>query len=251
MQLARQVYLFLHMPFFSLEENIQYVGNGKKYVRDTIALCRQKEWGKLRTITGAFQGTLADSLCRFYQEKISIDPQAEKIDFSWSSHENPSQRCYTLDMELLIPVSCGIYPAGSYLPSADRLAIEKDVPVSTVRRALTLLNSIGAVKSSRPLGTRVIPFMQSKENCDFTQPAIRGRLLALAESSQIFALSCKEVSHLTLESLDASFMDQWKRKLYWVKEWRHYDMLNYAILDLITQSAPYRAIQTIYSQLLL
>ncbi|MFR3751709.1 MAG: GntR family transcriptional regulator [Enterocloster sp.] len=44
-----------------------------------------------------------------------------------------------------------MYPPGSYLPSAERLSAEKGVSVSTVRRAVCLLNSIGQSNPQGPL----------------------------------------------------------------------------------------------------
>lgn len=98
MQLVRSVYLFLHIPFFSIERNMDFDSGGQGYA-----------------------------------------------------------------MELLISISRSVYPAGTYSPTAERLAKEKGVSTNTVRRALILLKSIGAVKSSRPLGSCVVPFMDSNK----------------------------------------------------------------------------------------
>lgn len=250
MQLVRSVYLFLHIPFFSVERNMDYDGGGQGYAKETLALCHQKEWKRLQCITESYQDWVSSSVCRFYKERIISNSQTEKVAFAWSSYEKPNQLCYTLAMELLISISRSVYPAGTYLPTAERLAKEKGVSISTVRRALILLKSIGAVKSSRPLGSCVVPFMESNKNCDFTQPIIRSRLMDMAESLQIFAFSCKEVTRVTLESLDSDSVDEWIQKLYAIKGMQWYDALCYAVLDLITKSVPYKTIQIIYSQML-
>lgn len=147
-------------------------------------------------------------------------------------------------MELLTEIGRGIYPPGSYLPSAERLSAEKGVSVSTVRRAVCLLNSIGAVKSSRPLGARVLTPSQSAENCDFTQPDLRRRLLELAESLQIFALSGKAVSEITLASLDDPSLCRWKQCLYDLKTRGHSERLIYTCLSLISEYAPFQTLRT-------
>ena len=116
-------------------------------------------------------------------------------------------------MELLTSISLGQYPVGSLLPSQEELARQKGVSVSTVRRALLLLDSIGAIKSAKYIGTRVLPFDKTAENSDFTRPVLQRRLMDMAESLQILALSCQAVSQLTLSSLNTTFVEQLCRDL--------------------------------------
>ncbi|MFQ7550818.1 MAG: hypothetical protein ACLRMZ_11535 [Blautia marasmi] len=40
--------------------------------------------------------------------------------------------------------------------------------MSTVRRALSLLNGVGATKSFKRIGTKVLSYKETAENCDFT-----------------------------------------------------------------------------------
>lgn len=132
----------------------------------------------------------------------------------------------------------------------ERLSAEKDISVSTVRRAVGMLCKIGAIKFDRPYGMRVLFLMQSTEHCDFTQTAVRNRLLDVAESFQFFALPCRAVCEIILTTLDAGTLGRWRERLLMIKESQHYDVLSYAILDLIAKTAPYNAIQLIYSELL-
>ena len=110
-------------------------------------------------------------------------------------------------MELLISISRSVYPVGSLLPSQKELAEQKGVSLSTVRRALDLLSSVGAIKSAKYVGTVVLPFDKATENSDFTKPVLQRRLLDMVESLQIFALSCKDVSLITLNSLDSGSVE--------------------------------------------
>lgn len=172
----------------------------------------------------------------------------EQIPFRWSSYKKPGQLCYSLAMELLTAISRGVYPAGSLLPTMERISAEKGVSVSTVRRAMGLLCGIGAVKSSRPNGMRVLPLLQSVENCDFTKPALRQGLLDMLESLQIFALSCRAVAELALKP--AGTMQRWKTRLCAIRDSAHYDILPYAVLELVAGSVPSNAIQVVYKELL-
>lgn len=91
---------------------------------------------------------------------------------------------------------------------------------------------------------------QSAENCDFTQPDLRRRLLELAESLQIFALSGKAVSEITLASLDDPSLCRWKQCLYDLKTRGHSERLIYTCLSLISEYAPFQTLRTVYSELL-
>ena len=76
------------------------------------------------------------------------------------------------------------------------------------------------------------------------------RFLDMAESLQVLALSCRDVSLLTLSSLDAVSIEQLCQKLKKNKERQRSELLSYFTLNLIAKSAPYQAIRTVYSELL-
>ena len=52
-------------------------------------------------------------------------------------------------------------------------------------RVLGLLGCVGAVKSAKYVGTRVLPLEKATENSDFTNPVFRRRLVDMMESFQI------------------------------------------------------------------
>lgn len=249
-RLARQIFLFFQAPIFSVAKLENRLTHGPEWVRHTLELCRRQDWPALQRSLEAFQIEMRALLHDFYQEKISLPVAKNQIPFDWSSYKKPSQLCYSLAMELLIAIGRGVYPTGSLLPTMERISAEKDVSVSTVRRAMSLLCSIGAVKSSRPYGMRVLPLMQSAKNCDFTNPAIRQRLLDMLECLQIFALSCGAVAKLTLESLDAGSIQVWKQRLCALKKSTHYEILPHTALELVANFVPLRAIHTVYQELL-
>lgn len=250
MRLVWQVFMFLHDPFFSVEENLQYFDGSAEYLPNVQSLCRTKDWTALRTAVDQSIEQLASALSRFYDARITMPSPKKEITFCWSSYQKSQQLCYSLAIEILISISRGIYPVGSLLPSQAELARQKKVSVSTVRRALGLLNSVGAIRSARYVGTQVLPFEKATENSDFTKPVLQRRLLDMAESLQIFALSCKDVSLLTISSLDAGSVGKLRDEMKARKRWRRGETLSYFILDLIAKHAPYQAIRTVYSELL-
>ena len=249
MRLTRQTFLFLHAPFFSIKENLQYFDQFADYLPQVLALCRSKDWPALRAVMDRSIDKLSLALDRFYASRITPPSPEGEISFAWSSYQKSDQLCYSLAMELLISISRGIYPAGSLLPSQAELASQKGVSVSTVRRALSLLGSVGAIRSAQYVGTRVLPLHKATEHSDFSNPALQRRLLDMAESLHIFALSCREVSLLTLSSPGSDMAGRLCGELKARKQWRRGEVLSYFLLDFLAQNAPYQAIRTVYSEL--
>ncbi len=249
-RLLWQIFMFLYDPFFSIQENLQFFDETTDYLPNILSLCMDENWTLLHTKVDQSFNRLNLALTRFYETKITIPSPEKEIAFTWSSYKKGQQLCYSLAMELLISINQGLYPVGSLLPSQKELAIQKNVSVSTIRRVFELLKSIGAIKSCKYVGTRVLPFDQATENSDFTKPVLQRRLLDMAEGLQLFALSCKEISLLTLTSLDPVSTRKLCRKLKEHKQCRRGESLSYFVLDLIAKHAPYQAIRTIYSELL-
>lgn len=248
-RLARQVYLFLYAPFFSINGSGQYWEHAESYVCDIIGFCRQNAWQKLDEKVNGAHDTLSAAVRQFLQEKITMQ-SVQSVPFRWDAYRKASQLCYSLATEILVDINRGIYPAGSYLPSAAQLSEKKGVSVSTVRRTVSLLGSIGAVKSSRPRGACVLPFDESLKNCDLTQTVIQRQLLGMLESLQIFALTCREVTERTLSALDLDSRCQWIQELEKIKGFQHFEVIGYCILELLAKWAPYQAIRVVYSELL-
>ena len=164
--------------------------------------------------------------------------------------QKATQRCYSLGMELLKAINREIYPAGTFLPSLERLAKERQVSVSTIRRTLTPLNSIGVTKSFNGLGTQILPQEEIAENCDFTNPVLQRRLLDYAQSMQIIALSCREVSRITAAAFTPADRSRVMERLK--LHCAGFDGRNWlptAFFELFTHMAPYQAIRNIYTEL--
>ncbi|MCD8169942.1 MAG: GntR family transcriptional regulator [Clostridiales bacterium] len=250
MRLVWQASMFMYGPFFSLGENLRYFNESVDYMPEILSLCQNQDWLALRVTVDQSIEQMSLALTRFYGARITMPSPKQEIMFTWSSYKKSQQLCYSLAMDLLISISRGIYPVGSILPSQKELALQKNVSVSTIRRAFELLYSIGAIKSAKYAGTRVLPFDQSTKNCDFTKPVLQRRLVDMAESLQVFALSCRDVSKLTLSSLDADSVQKLCNRLKVHKQRQGSVTLSYFILDMITNHAPFQGIRTIYSELL-
>lgn len=221
-----------------------------EYAPRSLEFCLKKDWDSLRGSIRSAQDSISLSLCRFYEERITMPGPSQEIPFTWSPYKKASQICYSLAMDLLTSISRGQYPADTFLPSLSQLSKERNVSVSTVRRALSLLNGVGATKSFKRIGTKVLSYKETAKNCDFTKPAVRKRMLDMAQSLQILALSCRDVSEITISSLDTDAIQDCLKRLSGLKERQQYELITYATLDMLRQYSPYEAVRTVYTELL-
>lgn len=249
MRLVWQVFMFYQVPFLSVVDNPFLSKPEDSPLLHMINLCREHKWVQLQKAEEAFQTDFAAALGRFFESRIPMPLPEPQADFLWSSYKKASQICYSLGMELMSSISRGVYPAGSYLPSAGKLARTKKVSVSTVRRTLAVLNGIGVTKSINGMGTQVLSLDEITENCDLSQPTVRRRLLDFAQSLQILALSCKEVTQVTMTSIDAAAAGQFKERLRLLEQVQRAGLAAYGILELVTHFAPYQAVRTVYTEL--
>lgn len=251
MRFVWQAFMFLYDPFFAIKDNLQYFDSSAGYLPHILSLCQNKDWPGLRTALDASVERLSLAISHFYESRITMPLPEKEIPFTWSSYKKSRQLCYSFAMELLISISHGVYPAGSLLPSQKELAEQKGVSLSTARRALELLGSVGAIKSARYVGTKVLPLHQATENSDFTKPVLQRRLLDMEESLQMLALSCKDVSLFILSSSGPDLAGTLSRQLKGHRQRQRGETLSYFVLDLLAKAAPCQAIRTVYRELLL
>lgn len=250
LRLLWQIFTFYEAPFLITPKNPRGAFAVNEYAPQYLEFCLKKDWDSLQKAICDVQESLSAVLCRFYEERITAPVPKQQVSFAWSSYEKASQICYTLAMDLLTQISLGHYPVRSLLPSLNKLSLERNVSVSTVRRALSLLNGIGAVKSEKRIGTRVLSFQETAENCDFTNSVVRKRLLGMARSMQILTLSCREVSDLTIASLDAAGRQRCIEHMYTVEHRQAYELVTYNALELLKLFTPYETIHIVYRELL-
>lgn len=248
-RLIWQTAMFLHVPFLSFQRNLDYFQSSRQTMPDVISLCRKHAWGKLRQAVEDLQNQFASAVQQYYASHYKPPVSGQEASFCWSLFKKPSQICYSLGMELLTSIIRGVYPEGSYLPSLNKLAVEKSVSVSTIRRTIALLNSIGVTETMNGIGTQVLSPDQSAQKCDFSQPSVQNRLLDFIQSMHILALSCRACTKLTIEAMSVSQLDEWKHRLRRLTNAPRMDLIISTCLGYLCRYAPYRTIREVYSKL--
>lgn len=243
------IYIFYQIPFFSVYKEISILEKNGYLLLEIVRLCRQQDWDKLKIAIDKSHEQIHTNLMQFYKSHIHYASSHEKIAFSWDVYKRNEQKQYSLGTEIIQDLSRGNYREGSFLPSLDSLAIQKNVSVSTVRRTLTLLRQIGAVKSINGVGTQILPINKIAENCDFSQNSTKKRLSDFVQSLYILTNSCQEIVQLTLVHMDESEINQLIILLEKLRNIHRCELAAYSVLHYVVKYAPYNAISIIYSQL--
>lgn len=249
-RLVWQTFMFYQAPFLSLPSPPESWDTWEVSMLHMINLCRQRDWDALKQAIASFQRCFYQALCQYYDSQIPPARDGEPvISFQWNSYQKASQLCYSLAMDILTSINRGAYPAGTFLPSLEKLAKERNVSVSTIRRTLALLNSIGITKSINGLGTRVLSQDEIWENCDFTQPALRRRLNVSLQSLQIFAISCRGVLDQCSLELDEDGFRRCQDYLRLMRKLGHFELAPFGVLSLIIRNSKSPAVRVIYNEL--
>ena len=249
MRLIWQVFMFFLMPFFSVSGNLVRLNQNQNPLLQMITLCREQDWPALRACVDAFQEQKGIALREFYESQGPLPDADRQAVFVWSPYQKASQLCYSLGMEFLIAISLGDYPPNSLLPSLNTVAKEKHVSVNTVRHTMALLNDIGAAKSINGVGTRVLPPEQIAESCDLSGASVHKQLLSYVKSVHILTLSCRQAAQDTLASMDRKTAEKWSAQLAEYAQIQRHELAPYAIINMISQDAPFMAVRTIYTAL--
>ena len=124
----------------------------------------------------------------------------KQIPFSWIICRRRPQVRYTLASEIIREILWEDYPVDSYLPSLPKMAERYGVSLSTVRRTLDVLNSLGVTRTYMGIGTKVC--LEPVDIKILEIPEIRENLKMHGEGMQILALTVSGVTLFTLEAAE-------------------------------------------------
>ena len=121
--------------------------------------------------------------------------------------------------------------------------------VSTVRRAIHILNQTGAAVSVNGVGTRIFPAGTPCGLPDFQSPAIRRNLSLFLQSFEIIAFSCEEAVCSTLLSLTPEQYSRLIREIETYRESGCHDFTLWHLLICVAVHSPLSGVREIYSRL--
>ena len=170
----------------------------------------------------------------------------EDVPFHWKVYRPRPQLCYSLVAKVIQQIGHGHYLPGDYLPSQPEMAEELGVSVSTVRRALKILISLGLVQSYQGKGTQV---GETVTHIDFTDAEVLEGLRYYLESVQFMQLTFVSVMRYTLEISGESGRQLLAEQFTnWLGQGKSHMAFN-GCLSFIEENCPLNIVRECYSRL--
>lgn len=242
---------FLRFPYLRTDDDI--VVYNKQIISETfnqiVADIESNDYKSVVLGFDIFQENMVTNILNHIYSTIDIIEDIDKIRFEWYIYRNRPQLCYSIVVDLICKIAKGIYTYGNFLPSFASLADEYKVSVSTIRRSISLLNSIGITKTLNGKGTQVIDIYKECIKPDFSKTEIKKNLVMFFHSLSFITLTCENISRTTLESLDEEELHLLEKKLSAQLENKSYFLSIGTCIDFIGKMNPLDGIKEVYSKL--
>lgn len=253
--LYTDVIMFIHFAYTDnmLQENKidgRYYRGMKAVLEKTLLYREQNDWKRL--------WDEINDIYRRYGERIRVyadlacedEGRIEQVPFRWRLHTGRPESYFSIATNIVWKINFGVFPLGGYLPSTAKLAQEYDTSVMTMRRALSLLCSIGAVETVNGKGTRSLPAFEGEDKIDWESQAIRRNLLLYLQSMQIFAVTCAAVVKDTFPRVGAETFRTVIQKLREEIAMEDFSALPGLLLAPVTKYNSHATLREIYKKLL-
>ena len=179
-------------------------------------------------------------------EAAGLPPQ---IPFQWEIWRIRTQKCYTAAASLIQKINEGIYPEGSFLPSASALAQNYGVSVMTMRRTIRLLNEISVTKTYNGRGTQVSTMNEEPLKGEKLSPEIMRNMSLSLQGLHLVCLTCGEVMRDTLANAEPADRYAFIQRLEGLLENKRPSNILPAGLNFISEKSRLAYVRTVYANL--
>lgn len=228
---------FLRFPY--LEISRQTDPGGQEYSHKTMLELRNQYEAEFRDGVDRLFDFIEESVKEFAME------DTEQISFEWNIYRQRPQLCYTLVCHVIRDIGKGIYPVGSFLPSLPQMSRHYGVSVSTVRRSLSILNSVGITQSFQGKGTQI---QMNVREINFERPEIRDGLRLYCESLQLLHITMQHVFLYTFENVSEADKDIFKHRFLQLLEEKNSYLCFDISLAFIEEHCPRSIIRECYKK---
>ena len=184
------------------------ITKSKIQYRGTISSMLQLENGAYSDVKDEIFELIAKARQTYHLEDV------EQIPFKWNVYRQRPQLRYTLAAQIISEIFWGKYPVGSFLPSLTEMTEQYDISLTTARRTVELLNSLGVTRSYHGSGTKVL---MDSAAADLPQSDVREDLRLHRESLQLMGLTVRGVMLFTLESVSAAQREKLMQELFEIR----------------------------------
>lgn len=204
---------------------------------------------RLKQETDEYYNNIYLDIMRFIEANCDTDPLEHEVQipFTWTIYRRRPQRRYTLASTIIREILWDVYPVGSYLPPLPKMAERYQVSLITVRRTLEVLNALWITKTYMGVGTRVCLETVDIEMMD--RPEIRENLRLHGEAMQILALTVRNVTHYTLESVKRERKEELLQTLRTLHDKSNGVLCIDVLMNFISSECPSASLREIYGKL--
>lgn len=209
MNLFWEALFFWGVPFSRRESRpSQYAATMiRKRMERLIAGARSHSWGSVHDALIEYQREDASAASNFLNQNVSSAPKMEQVPFIWRIYRDHPQVCFRLSVLLLHEIYIGKYRDQECLPSYAAMAEEYGASISTVRRTIAMLHSIGAVQPVNGTGIRICPIGKPCKSADFSNSNIRRSLALYVQGFDMIKLTCEGVTRDHISTLSPALRE--------------------------------------------
>ena len=143
-------FLYQHIPSQPLSRRFGALS------AQAVEACAQCDRAALFDVFMDVQRLFRDILQAYVRRAEGERPPQAQVPFRWKVYRERPQQCYSIAARLIEGVYIsGAYAPGAFLPSYSALSKSLPVSLSTVRRAVDLLERLGVAAAVRGVGTQV------------------------------------------------------------------------------------------------
>ena len=144
-----------------------------------------------------------------YQPADAADPV---YDYSWSAEKGRNHYYTQIARDLISKIAVNVYEPGTLLPYEAELAKSYKVSISTIRKALALLNEIGFTETINTKGTLVrFPPTFTTANCMQNERYKKDTLIYL-NALQLMSIIIKPVAEAAFDRIDPLTQKVWQEE---------------------------------------
>ncbi len=198
-------------------------------------------------------------ICAFISEQIGrlnrevtdqFGENPEQIPFVWRIQVGRPQVYYNVAVRIIAEVRKGNYKNEEFLPTPAVLAEKYGVSMISIRRTITLLNSVGLTETINGRGTRISLYRKPLEGLDLSNPGTRKSLLFYLMGLQLITISVRTIARESFDEITQERIDEITRLYEQEKQSGQYLFTHGQILKTVFYSHKNSEIRAIFSPLI-
>lgn len=209
--------VYARLPLFSSHDGfIELVDT--KSIGNSMWVMESLLTGKRNEISYRF-GLMYDAVINAIEKYLDI--MAEKnqnvaegaYDYSWVAERGREHYYTQIARELIDKIGSGIYKPGAFLPHEAELAEQYGVSVSTVRKAILMLNELGFAQTLNAKGT-----MAMLQNKEMAMKSIKNKkykrdTLMYLSALQLMTITVKAAAESAFQNIDSCVINELGEKM--------------------------------------